>query len=117
MRFFTPLALLPAAALAATFNGVRDTACQRYDSNYATVSAAQLEKHILAGYPSAKKQADSGRTWAGPRLALCPSNSDDTYAWIPVSEWSEGAPKNYADQSGMVAVVYYKETDTYNVFL
>ncbi|CAA9962609.1 hypothetical protein CFE70_006040 [Pyrenophora teres f. teres 0-1] len=118
MRFFTPLALLPFAALAAsvTFNGVRDTACQRWDGSYAPVSTAQLEKYILEGYPSAKLQGDSDRQWSGiQKSKICPPNSDNQYAWIRIPEWTEGAPEKVAQQSGSLAVIYYKETDTYNV--
>ena len=81
---FTNLVVLPAAALAAsiTFNGVRDTACQRWDGSYATVTAAQLEKIIVDGYPSAKLEGDSDRAWGPYYEKICPPNSDNKYAWV-----------------------------------
>jgi len=82
---FTTLVVLPAAALAAsiTFNGVRDTACQRWDGSYATVTAAQLKKIIVDSYPSAKLEGDSDRAWGSPYYEkICPPNSDNKYAWV-----------------------------------
>ncbi|KAH7356075.1 hypothetical protein BKA66DRAFT_574821 [Pyrenochaeta sp. MPI-SDFR-AT-0127] len=107
-------AALVATAHAATFKGFSNKACQRYDGTYVTVTAAQLKDLAVQGYPVADVVPQASSFFTPNIKAICPSNSDDTYKWIDVPQWQEGnvwGPGN----GGAIAVVYYKQTDTYNL--
>ncbi|KAH8707145.1 hypothetical protein GQ44DRAFT_628960 [Phaeosphaeriaceae sp. PMI808] len=106
-----------ASALAVKFLNVVDTACQRYDGTYVPVTAAQFKDIILQEYPVATLIPEMSRSLhqSPEDRKSCPSNSDDTYKWIPVPQWHVGSPWSVDNSAGALAIVYYKETDTYNV--
>ncbi|KAH8731100.1 hypothetical protein GQ44DRAFT_822678 [Phaeosphaeriaceae sp. PMI808] len=102
-----------ASALAATFIGFSDTACQRYDGTYATVTGAQLQDIAVNKYPTTNTVLEASRYFTRPgERETCPSNSDDTYKWVSVPQWQEGS---LWSGGGAIATVYYKETDTYRL--
>ncbi|PVH94285.1 hypothetical protein DM02DRAFT_539770 [Periconia macrospinosa] len=98
-----------ASASAAKFNFYADQSCQRYDETYVTVTAAQLQDLTVQGWPTTRDEPYASAFLGSPEeKKRCPSNSDDTFKWWSVGNaWGPG-------NGGAIAVVYYKETDTYN---
>ena len=103
-----------ASVSAAKFKFYADQTCQKYDETYVTVTAAQLQDLTVQGWPTTPDEPNASAFLGSPEdKKRCPSNSDNTFKWIDVPQWSVGnawGPGN----GGAIAVVYYKETDTYN---
>ncbi|ORY12448.1 hypothetical protein BCR34DRAFT_536993 [Clohesyomyces aquaticus] len=106
------LTLLPPLVFATpTFRGFADWTCQRSDEKYVTVSAAQLQDLAVQQWATADHTPQASWFFNWKEKEICPSNSDDTYAWLDVPQWQEDS--QHGGGGGKMAVVYYKETDTY----
>ncbi|KAI4950410.1 hypothetical protein J4E91_004292 [Alternaria rosae] len=115
LQHILPAALFAASTLAKKFNGFSDTACQKYDGTYVAVTAAQLQDIVVQEWPTVAAIPEASRGLSSPEdKTKCPSNEDDTYKWISVPQWQQGSQWP-AGNGGAVAVVYYKDTDTYSL--
>lgn len=115
LQHLIPAAFFSASAVAATFNGFSDAACQRYDGTYIPVTAAQLQDLVVQEWATADAVPEASRFLTTPDdKKKCPSNEDDTYKWVQIPQWEQGS-QFPAGNGGAVAVVYYKDTDTYSL--
>jgi hypothetical protein len=134
MRFIQMIpALFAASTLAAKWEGFSDISCQRYSGDYKLVTVAEQQKIILDAWAGTSSIPETSRAFS-PR-GSCPSNSDDTYKWvscrsvtifsssftakrpfvqISVPQWRDVPTRFGSPQGGSIAVVYFKETDTYH---
>ncbi|RMZ69226.1 hypothetical protein GMOD_00003167 [Pyrenophora seminiperda CCB06] len=105
-----------ATVTATTFNNFRDLTCQVWNGSYVTVTKTDLEQVVKNGYASASPLIPNASSlfFTDAEKKKCPSNSEDTYKWVNVPQWYAGYPKG-PGEGAAVAVVYYKETDTYNL--
>jgi hypothetical protein len=80
---FTP-AIFATSALATTFIGFGDTACQAYNGSYVSVTKAELENIVKTRYEAQVPLIpEASRFFTNPgENKTCPSNSDDTYKWV-----------------------------------
>ena len=87
LQHLIPAALFSASALAATFNGFSDTACQRYDGTYIPVTAAQLQDLVVQEWATTDAVPEASRFLTTPDdKKNCPSNEDDTYKWVSLHD-------------------------------
>ncbi|KAI4681808.1 uncharacterized protein J4E84_007404 [Alternaria hordeiaustralica] len=115
LQYLLPAAFLAASTMAAKFNGFSNIACQQYDGTYIPLTATQLQDIVVKNWATTQEIPEASRSFTAPDdRKLCPSNSDDTYKWVSIPQWGQGS-KWPAGNGGALAVVYYKETDTYNV--
>jgi hypothetical protein len=86
LQHVLPVVLFAASALAATFNGFSDTACQRYDGMYIPVTAAQLQDLVVQEWPTTEAVPEASRALTAPDdKKKCPPNEDDTYKWVSLA--------------------------------
>ncbi|ORY14000.1 hypothetical protein BCR34DRAFT_480072, partial [Clohesyomyces aquaticus] len=84
----------------------------RYDGTYVTVTSAQLQDLTVQEYPTTPELSDASLfLLSAEDKKRCPSNSDNTYKWV--LQWQVGS-KYGPGAGGAIAVVYYKESDTYS---
>jgi hypothetical protein len=87
LQHLIPAAFFSASALAATFNGFSDTACQRYDGTYIPVTAAQLQDLVVQEWATTGAVPEASRFLTTPDdKKKCPSNEDDTYKWVSLHD-------------------------------
>jgi hypothetical protein len=78
-----PTAFFAASALAATFNGFSDSACQRYDGTSIPVAAAQLQDLVVQEWSTKSLVPEGSRFLTTPDdKKKCPPNEDDSYKWV-----------------------------------
>ena len=87
LQHLVPAVFFSASALAATFNGFSDTACQRYDGTYIPVTAAQLQDLVVQEWATTDAVPEASRFLTTPDdKKKCPSNEDDTYKWVSLHD-------------------------------
>ncbi|PVH96801.1 hypothetical protein DM02DRAFT_486106, partial [Periconia macrospinosa] len=95
-----------AAASAAKFKYFTDQSCQIYNESYLTVTSAELKDLVIQSWPTTTAESYDSNLFLDKKK--CPRNTDNNFKW-----WQVDNP--WSSPGGAIAVVYYKETDTYNL--
>ncbi|KAH4102145.1 hypothetical protein HBH46_130540 [Parastagonospora nodorum] len=111
MKFLLATTLFASSALAANFVGFSSAACQKGDGAYVQLSASQIQDYVVKNYPGSELIPTASLSF--PNDKSCPSNTEDTYKYVSIPPWQGDYSGPGKGAGGSVAVVYYKETDTY----